>query len=605
MLLNLPIIVFMLSHRLLSHRSKLYGLALVLALSGCASVPNQPSSSQATHTQSTSNQQATPKPAETAPKVSDAQPLAKHTLLDLLTAEIAGQRGQFDTAANLYLKQAHSTQHPDIAKRAANIAQYMNHEAHLDESIKLWVTLAPNDATAQRSAANLAMHQGNYKQAMTHIERVFELTGDGRLDHLIQPVIAQNTSLDTLTTLLHNYQQRRPKDSSALVALSLLQLARNEPKASLLSINKALDAGFKRINGQLHKARVLVALKQVPQAIRWLDDVSQQHPQNKRALLFKARLHLKQEQLTKAQHAFKTLHERHPNDGEVLLSLAIIEDERLDTEAARAHFKSLLTHPTLASTASFYLSRLALERGDLDAAMHHGLNVKPSMRDFLFIQVRVFEAVLDARGQQQALAYLDILGNTHALTPTSSIDMARLHITAHFGLSHWQQASELANQALEQYPDHIELLYLRAMLADKQNNLPALERDLRRVLAQNPKHVDALNALGYALANSTQRYQEALELVQKAIDLRPDSAAIIDSLGWVHYHLGNLDTAASLLQRAFSLMPDHEVAAHLGEVLWQQGKYSRAKQAWKAGLENTPDSLIIKNTLKRFNISDL
>ena len=111
-----------------------------------------------------------------------------------------------------------------------------------------------------------------------------------------------------------------------------------------------------------------------------------------------------------------------------------------------------------------------------------------------------------------------------------------------------------------------------------------------------------MNALGYTLADKTDRLDEALVLVQQANQLSPNNPAIIDSLGWIHYRLGDLYKALELLQQAYNDFPDHEVAAHLGEVLWQLERNEEAQQIWQQGLEDTPDSSVIKDTQQRLKV---
>jgi len=122
---------------------------------------------------------------------------------------------------------------------------------------------------------------------------------------------------------------------------------------------------------------------------------------------------------------------------------------------------------------------------------------------------------------------------------------------------------------------------------------------LRRVIQLNPNNPVAYNSLGYTLADRTDRYEEAYELIKRAYDLAPNDPAIIDSMGWVQYRLGLYEDAIRNLDRAYELFPDHEVAAHLGEVLWVTGERSKARNLWRQALETQPDSDFIRSTMER------
>ncbi len=127
-----------------------------------------------------------------------------------------------------------------------------------------------------------------------------------------------------------------------------------------------------------------------------------------------------------------------------------------------------------------------------------------------------------------------------------------------------------------------------------------MEADLRYILNEQPDHTAALNALGYTFADRNQHLDEALELIQKAYDLAPNDPAIIDSLAWVKYRLGDTETALTLLRQAYSAYKDQEIAAHLGEVLWITGQKKEARDIWQEALENNPDSPAIQKVMDRF-----
>lgn len=111
----------------------------------------------------------------------------------------------------------------------------------------------------------------------------------------------------------------------------------------------------------------------------------------------------------------------------------------------------------------------------------------------------------------------------------------------------------------------------------------------------------ALNALGYTLANRTDRHIEALQLIEQANQLLPDNPAILDSLGWALYRLGKLEDSLHYLEKAWKLYPDAEVAAHLGEVLWAVGQKKEAEKVWQEALNSSPDNAVLNETIQRFN----
>lgn len=156
---------------------------------------------------------------------------------------------------------------------------------------------------------------------------------------------------------------------------------------------------------------------------------------------------------------------------------------------------------------------------------------------------------------------------------------------------------------MEQWPDNADLLYARAMLAVSMDQIAQLERDLRLILVGNPDHVDALNALGYTLADRTERFDAAQAFIERALQLRPDDPAILDSMGWVLYRKGQSERAEPYLRRALEQGFDAEIAAHLGEVLWSLGRRDEAKEVWQHALDEAPEDEYLLRVLSRFRFS--
>jgi Flp pilus assembly protein TadD len=140
-----------------------------------------------------------------------------------------------------------------------------------------------------------------------------------------------------------------------------------------------------------------------------------------------------------------------------------------------------------------------------------------------------------------------------------------------------------------------------ALLAERFDDMALVEQDLRRIIDLDPQNARALNHLGYAMTLRTDRYQEAMDLINRALTVTPDDPAIIDSLGWVQYKLGMYPEARTHLDKAYELFPDAEVAAHLGEVLWVMGDKSAATRVWRNALATQPDSEHIRSAMQRLN----
>ena len=135
------------------------------------------------------------------------------------------------------------------------------------------------------------------------------------------------------------------------------------------------------------------------------------------------------------------------------------------------------------------------------------------------------------------------------------------------------------------------LLYLRAVALEQAGRWPEAERDLRAALKINPDEPDLLNFLGYSWIDRNEHLSEALGMVQKAVNARPQSGAMLDSLGWAYYRLGDYKTAVEKLEAATELEPgDPDVNGHLGDAYWKVGRKTEAEFQWRRVLTLEPDA---------------
>jgi Flp pilus assembly protein TadD len=146
-------------------------------------------------------------------------------------------------------------------------------------------------------------------------------------------------------------------------------------------------------------------------------------------------------------------------------------------------------------------------------------------------------------------------------------------------------------------------LYDFALLAEKMGKVDVMEAQLREVMAQAPDNHHAYNALGYSLAERNVRLQEAYGLIAKALEMAPDDPFIMDSMGWIHYRMGNLNEAEKFLRRAYGVRKDAEIGIHLGEVLWQKGDKSAAQALWRDARAKDPQNEALRETLTRLGLS--
>lgn len=534
------------------------------------------------------------------PEPSEYGSFSQETLFALLTAELAGQRNRFDIALGNYVQQAQVTGDAGVAERAFRIAEYLGAEQPALESALIWARNAPDNIDAQRAAAVQLARDGRYDESMTYMEQVLQRQGDTHFDFLA--LSAAETDPDTRAGLLQGFDRLLAKnpDNSQLLFGKAILLQQDGRAEEALELLEDSAASSNEVSPILLRARLLQSLGRGDEALPLLQKGIRKNPDDKRLRLTYARQLVEQDRLDDAKGEFSKLVHENPNDDDLRFSLALVCLEAEAWEEAIVYLEELVERRSHVDAAHYNLGRAYEALNDSDSALQEYALVGPS-NDYLPAQQRQTELLITQQRGEEASARL---AQARDAQPDYAI---QLYLIEAEGLSNSGQiepAWKTISEGLEQYPNDLNLLYTRAMLAEKRDDLPQLETDLRYIIEREPEHAMALNALGYTLADRTTRYEEARELIAKAHQLNPDDPAILDSLGWVNYRLGNLDEAERLLRRALKKFPDHEVAAHLGEVLWAQGKQREARSVWREALSATPDSSILRDTLLRLTGSE-
>ena len=571
------------------NRSSALLLALVF-LSGCqALAPTSPDESSAV-------EDTTSVPEK--PKVYSS--FSEDTLYSLLSAELAGQRNRLDIALDNYVTQAINTQDPGISERAFRIAEYLGaDQAALDTSL-IWAKNAPDDLEAQRAAAIQLARNGRYDDSIVYMEKVLQAKGDTHFDFLA--LSASESDPETRSGMLKSFNSllaRHPDNGQLIFGKALLMQQDGDAEGALkLLENNPPQAG--EVAPVLLRARILQSLNRGDEALPLLKKSIQQYPQDKRLALTYARALVEQNRMDEAKAQFASLVQQYPEDDELRFSLALVCLEGKAWDEAEGYLQTLIERDSHVDAAHLNLGRIAEERNDPQGALIEYAQVGPG-NDYLPAQLRQADILISHGRGTEASAKLAAARDEQ---PDYAIQLFLIEAETLSANNQTNRAWDVLQQALKQYPDDLNLLYSRAMLAEKRNDLPQLEKDLRAIIAREPDNAMALNALGYTLSDRTTRYAEAKALIQQAYDINPDDPAVLDSLGWVNYRLGNLNEAERLLRQALDRFPDQEVAAHLGEVLWANGKQREARQVWAKFLKDNPESPILRKTVLRLTGSE-
>jgi tetratricopeptide (TPR) repeat protein len=162
-----------------------------------------------------------------------------------------------------------------------------------------------------------------------------------------------------------------------------------------------------------------------------------------------------------------------------------------------------------------------------------------------------------------------------------------------------KRALGVLDAGLEKYPEVLDLRLARVFAYERLGRGDASVRELRKLLEERPGDPVVQNALGYTLADQDRDLAEAHSLVSAALVQTPDSAAVLDSMGWVLYRENNFPPALEHLQRARERADDAEISLHLGEVQWAMGDKDAARKTWQEALVQHPGTEALEKRLAR------
>ena len=575
------------SHHFPSRFSALSGLclSLLVMLGGC------------TTTGVVSGNSATPQSGASAGATEPTREFTKDELYRLLVAEFAAKRGDMPRAVKEYIEVAKSSQDVGVAEGAVRMAVDAGDQESSLEAARIWVSIAPENTQATQVYGALLIRAGKVDEAVTQFEAI--LTGSGlesgfdSVSELLSRERDKKSAVQAMQRLTAPYQG----NPHAIYAFAKLAARAGELEQATELLEQLLIIDPSHERGAIFYARILQQTGNITAGLKALESSLELNPDSPAVRMTYARLLVDAKHYEKARGQFEILTEKSPDNADVRYALGLLLLQTNHPQEAKTHFQFLKGSPERRLIAYYYLGQIAETTDELEEALT-AYSLVDRGEHFLNAHIRV-AVILSKMGKvEKAREHL------HGIPRQDVQQDIRIYRAEAEILSRddrLEEAMGVYDRALEEYAAHADLLYARAMLAEKLDRLDVLERDLRAILSVEPDNADALNALGFTLADRTDRFDEALELLQRALELKPDDYYVIDSMGWVLYRMGRLEDAIEHLQRALSLSEDAEVAAHLGEVLWMMGRKEAARDVWDSALQSTPDDEMLLEVIRRFN----
>lgn len=528
----------------------------------------------------------------------DSPSFKPETLYSLILAEIAAQRNRLDVSLSQYVEQAHETRDPGIIARANRIARYMgSHKASLNTAT-LWTEVKPKSIEARQVVITELLYYRRYEEAIENIDKLLDYSPNLNFDHLIEN--AGKMTFQERANIIEHFKiltRHHANSASTWFTYALLLRMNNQLNEALSATETALEIEPVYTSAMITKGKILNQLGHQKQALKWIKKSLKQLPDNNRLRVVYARMLIEDGQYKNAQEQFSILVENSPNNGDLILSLAILSLENKLYDQSEKYLKQLIHINQRTNDAWFFLGELYQSRNLPDQALEAFKNVKTGSK-LLNARARIAKLLVDQNRLEEAR---QSLRDDRDLYPDFAVQLYLTESSLLSDIERYEESLRVLSEALQKHPDNSAILYSRAMLGEKLDQLDLLESDLKTILKKDPNNAMALNALGYTLADRTQRLDEAFKFISRAIELSPNDPAIMDSMGWLQYRMGNYEKALSYLQSALILSQDDEIAAHLGEVLWVSGDKTGARKVWKEALKLNTESKPLKNTMEKFD----
>ncbi len=563
---------------------------------------------------------AQPKPpankvTKTTPEnASSNSALSAQWMFEILLGEINVLQGQAPTGYALLLDVAKKSGDEKAFERAVEIAlKSRSGEAAL-EAAKAWREALPSSQAANQYVVQILIALNELNETEQALGRLLLITPkDEKLD-LIRSIPRQFARVSNkplaaqiVERALESSKAIKSLSAAAWAAIGHMRLLASDAEGAFGAVQKAYQIDPKSPD-PLWLAVGLMELRHM-EAENFLQRFfSQKSPSVELDLHFAYAKVLMQNQQLKAgiaQLLALTTKYRDFSLGWLYLASAQLESEAvLDAEV---NFKKFLevqsSKPQAmdereASQAYFGLAQIANQRGDLSQAEQWlGLITQGPSKVTAYVQRAL---ILNKKGQAQSA--IELINGLPQETPPERKSKWLALAQVYRDQKELTKTLEVLKEAFKENPKDDDMVYELAMAYEKLNLLQEMELALKAIIKRNPTYHAALNALGYSWADRNIRLEQARDYIVKALELVPEDPFVMDSLGWVEFRMGRLKESLAILQKAHTLRPDADIAAHLGEVMYTLGQKDDARKLWQTALSKSPDNEVLKETLKRLGI---
>ena len=527
----------------------------------------------------------------------------------LLKAEFAFKNGDWQGPYLTVLSLAQQTRDPRLARRAAEMAVAAKQADDTLAAVRLWYKLDPESDEATQYFVGMVVTS----EKIGELEPVFEerlreapAARRGVLLFQVQQLLGRAKDKEAAIAMLERLVEPYDKTMEAQIVRAQIALVRGDKALARSHAQAALAI---KPDAEIALLMLAQVTEDEAQVVTMMEKFIKRNPNANDVRAAYARVLVNRKDYPAARREFETLLKVQPDNAATLYALGILATQMDDARGAETYFTRFVdvlgrnpNDERDPSRALLILSQLAEERGDLPGAMAWLDKVPENTDAQTRFNAQLRRAHLVGKGGNLAEARR-LLGEVKPAEPERQAQIMAAEAQLLRQANQLPEAYAVMEAATQRFPKNPDLLYDFALLAEKLGKVDVMETQLREVMVQAPDNHHAYNALGYSLAERNVRLQEAYGLIAKALEMAPDDPFIMDSMGWIHYRMGNLNEAEKFLRRAYGLRKDPEIGVHLGEILWQKGCKSDAQALWRDARAKDPDNVALRETLTRFGLS--
>ncbi len=527
-----------------------------------------------------------------------------NNIYKFLLADIAIYRNEPSIAID-NLQQLLTVNDPQIAQILTEYAIELEDYKLSILAVKQWAELDPDNFKAQIIAVTMLLEDSPVlvEKFLKQAIKVDPEQVDSQLSNLLPKLLDPHKKLILKT--LQNLATNNPNDPIIQLCLAQIAAQLNELNIANVATSTALKLKPDLTHAIFLQAKLIRAhAKSDVTALDYLKKQLVKSPTNEELRLFYANVLLDnnktKETLIQLNSLLSSTNQNYILEANLLIAEIYLQKENLNLEKAKIHLIKLMKIDENFATnkVAFLLGQIAEKQNDITTAV----NRYTSITEEPYHIIGYLRAAALLASNQKLIQAMEILNQAEPSTILEKKQLLLFKIELAIASKDLALAIASTNEGLQMLPNDVDFLYAHSIIASLNNQLVVAEKDLKKIISFQPNNHTALNALGYILANHTNRKQEALKYLQQALQLSPNDPVYMDSMGWLLYRMGKITDSLELLYKAYQIDEASNIATHLGEVLWVSGQQQQAEAVWKKAWQTDPNDTELLNILKQYNI---